>query len=259
MKKVEFSPGLLRLLIWSGPFLVACWVLALVGGGFIPPESANSTPQEVVDFYTDNEFRLQLATVVLMVTGSFWATWGAAVAIFMRRMEHGLPLLTVTAIALVGGGYVFFEFVALFWGVAAFRPGDLDPQLTMTLHDLGWFSVLFDWPPFALFNVVIAIAILRDRSEPTVMPRWAAYFCLWCALIFVPAGSIVFFHTGPFSYAGIGALYIPLAVFFAWMCGMTVALLQAAKRLEAQRAGASPPAGDTPAAGRVREPEVTTA
>jgi len=255
MKKLEFSPGLMRLLIWSGPFLVAWWVIALVGGGFIPPDSANSTPEEVTDFYTDNEFRLRAATVVLMITGSFWATWGAVVAIFMRRMEQGVPMLTYAAIALVGGGYVFFECVALFWGVAAFRPGDLDPELTMTLHDLGWFSVLFDWPPFALFNVVIAIAIFRDRSAQPVLPRWAAYFCLWCAMIFVPAGAIVFFHTGPFSYAGIGALYIPLAVFFAWMCGMTLALLQGAKRLEQERAEA--PQADVPPVERARKPEPT--
>lgn len=255
--KGDLSPRMMRLFIWSGPFLVACWIGALVGGGFIPPESANSTPEQVVDFYTDNEFQLQLATVILMVTGCLWATWGAAVALFMRRMETGMPLLTFTAIALVGGGYVFFEFVALFWGVAAFRPGDLDPELTMTLHDLGWFSVLFDWPPFALFNVIIAIAIFRDKSVPTVMPRWSAYFCMWCAMIFVPAGAIVFFHTGPFSYAGVGALYIPLAVFFAWMCGMTVALLQALKQLEQQNAGPGPKAGGAKPVKRARKPQAT--
>lgn len=259
MKNVRFSPGLMRLLIWSGAFLVACWIVALVGGGFIPPDSPASTPQAVTDFYEDNETRLRAATVVLMITGSFWATWGAVVAVLVRQMERGWPLLTFTTVALVGGGYVFFECVALFWGVAAFRPGEIDPQTTMTLHDLGWFAMLFDWPPFALFNVVIAIAIFRDHNVPTVFPRWVAYFCLYCAFIFIPAGAIIFFKTGAFAYNGLLALYVPLAVFFFWMCGMTVAMLQATRRFEREQRDADRRPAGAPPVDRVTEPEPTTA
>jgi hypothetical protein len=180
-------------------------------------------------FYLHHTTALRIDTVVLMLTGGFWATWGAAIATFIKRMERGW-LLTFSTIALVGGGYVFFEFVALFWGVAAFRPGEIPASATLTLHDLGWFSVLFDWPPFALFNVVLAVAILRDKNVPTVLPRWVAYMSLWCACIFIPAGLIIFAKHGPISYAGAIALYIPLAVFFAWMRGFTIGVMQAIKR-----------------------------
>ena len=226
---MEENPGLMKLFAWSGPFLVGCWVVALVGGGFIPPDSPADSAQSITDFYQDNTTALRIATVVLMLTGGLWATWGAVLVSLVRRMEEG-RLLTYTTVALVGGGYVFFEFVALFWGVAAFRPGELDPELTLTLHDLGWFSVLFDWPPFALFNIVLAVAILRDKGVPTVLPRWVAYMSIWCAFIFCPAGAIVFTHTGPLAYDGLLALYIPLGVFFLWMLGFTVAVVQAISR-----------------------------
>src|SRR5262245_31033298 len=81
VKEKQFDPRLMRVLAWSGPFLVACWVLALVGGGFIPPKSPDSSAVEITNWYVDNETQLRIASVVLMVTGSFWATWGAAVAL----------------------------------------------------------------------------------------------------------------------------------------------------------------------------------
>jgi hypothetical protein len=232
MKRLEDDPRLMKLFVWSGPFLVACWIAALVAyGRFIPATSPSDGPQEITDFYLQHTTALRIDTVILMLTGGFWATWGAAIATYIKRMEPGL-LLTFATVALVGGGYVFFEFVALFWGVAAFRPGELDPQITQTLHDLGWFSVLFDWPPFALFNVVLAVAILRDKSVPTVLPRWVAYMSLWCACIFIPAGAIIFFKDGPLAYDGLLALYIPLGVFFLWMCGFTAGVVQAMRRDE---------------------------
>src|SRR5436309_1659798 len=234
MTRLEENPRLLKLFAWSGPFLVACWIVALVGyGRFIPPKSPGLSAQAISDFYLHHTTALRIDTVILMLTGGFWATWGAAIATFIKRMERGW-LMTFSTVALVGGGYVFFECVPLFWGVAAFRPGELDPQITLTLHDLGWFAMLFDWPPFALFNIVLAAAILRDKSVPTVLPRWVAYMSIWCACIFVPAGAIIFAKHGPIAYNGLVALYIPLGVFFIWMCGFTIGVMQAIKRDEQQ-------------------------
>src|SRR5262249_42527828 len=187
--------------------------------------------------------------------GGFWATWGAAIATFIKRMERGW-LLTFATVALVGGGYVFFETVALFWGVATFRPGELDPQVTLTLHDLGWVSMLWAWPPSSPFNVVFAIAILPDKSVPTVLPRWVGYMSLWCAMIFCPAGAIIFFKSGPLAYNGALALYIPLGIFFVWMCGFTAGVVQAMRRDE--RMAAQPPDGEGPPVSE-RAPTAATA
>lgn len=230
MKRLEENPKLVRVFAWSGPFLVACWIAALVGYGRFIPDKSPSLPASVIqNFYLHHTTALRIDTVVLMLTGGFWATWGAAIATFIKRMERGW-LLTFSTVALVGGGYVFFEFVALFWGVAAFRPGEIPASTTLTLHDLGWFSVLFDWPPFALFNIVLATAILRDKSPVPVLPRWVAYMSIWCAMIFIPAGLIIFMKHGPIAYNGLIALYIPLGTFFAWMCGFTVGVMQALNR-----------------------------
>jgi hypothetical protein len=232
MKRLEENPRLLRLFAWSGPFLVACWIAALViYGRFIPPRSPGVSAATIQQFYLHHTTALRIDALVLMLTGGFWATWGAAIATFIKRMESGW-LLTFATLALFGGGYVFFETVPLFWGVAAFRPGAIPATTTQTLHDLGWFAMLWTWPPFALLNVVLGVAILRDKSMPTVLPRWVAYLNLWCACVFAPAALVIFAKSGAISYAGVISLYIPLGVFFAWMCGVTIGVTQALRRDE---------------------------
>jgi hypothetical protein len=232
MKRLEESPRMMRIFAWSGPFLAACWIGACVAyGRFIPPKSPSVSAHTITAFYLHHTTALRIDIIILMLTGGFWATWGAAIATFIKRTERGW-LLTFATIALVGGGYVFFEMIPIFWGVAAFRPGALSPQITLTLHDLGWFAFLFDWPPFALFNVVLGVAILRDKSTVPVLPRWVGYMSLLCACVFWPAALIIFAKHGPIAYNGAIALYIPVGTFFAWMCGFTIGVLQAIKRDE---------------------------
>src|SRR5438876_742451 len=140
MTRLEENPRLLKLFAWSGPFLVACWIVALVGyGRFIPPKSPGLSAQTITDFYV-----------------------------------HHTTALRIDAV------------------------------------------------------------ILRDKSVPTVLPRWVAYMSIWCACIFVPAGAIIFAKHGPIAYNGLVALYIPLGVFFIWMCGFTIGVMQAIKRDEQQ-------------------------
>src|SRR6266540_724183 len=99
MKVLQENPRLLKLFVWSGPFLVACWIVALVGyGRFIPPHSPSDSAQEITNFYLDNTTALRIDVLILMLTGGFWATWGAAIATYIKRMEPGW-LLTFTTVA----------------------------------------------------------------------------------------------------------------------------------------------------------------
>jgi hypothetical protein len=61
------------------------------------------------------------------------------------------------------------------------------------------------------------IAVLIDRRERPIFPRWLGYYNLWVALMFTPGTFNVFFHDGPLAWNGIIAWYLPLAVFATWM------------------------------------------
>jgi len=80
------------------------------------------------------------------------------------------------------------ELFPLTWGVAAYRPDVLSPQIVQVLNDLAWFYFEFGTPPFILWTVIIAITVpqipgvvrlvraivLSVREEPYVEAAIAA-------------------------------------------------------------------------------------
>jgi hypothetical protein len=51
----------------------------------------------------------------------------------------------------------------------------------------------------------------------------------WMALLFLPAGLMVFFKTGPFAWNGLLSFWLPLVAFGIWFNVMIYALLRAIK------------------------------
>jgi hypothetical protein len=230
-KQVEMNTRVVKAFIWSGPALIAAMIVAQWGlMRFIPPPSPALSAQQITRMFIERATEIRIGAVIQCIFWSFWATWGVAITVFIRRMERSFPILTYGSLALVGGGSVFFIFIPMTWAVCAFRAGSLDPHVIQILNDWVWFDWLFTWPPFALWMIVIAIAIFNDHNVPTCYPRWLAYFNWWCAILIFPAGLIAFFKTGPFAYNGIGAFWFPFAVFFSWMVIMTYKTYQLTNR-----------------------------
>lgn len=228
MKPEGMNTAVMRAFVWSGVALIAAMIFAqgwLMG--FLPPPSPNLSAEDTAKLFIDNKDNIRLGTLIQCIFWSFWNTWGIAVVVFIRKMEKGIPVLTYASIANVGGGFVFFILIPMTWGVIAFRPETLDPKIIQIMNDWVWFNWLFTWPPFAVWMVIIALAVFGDYNTPRVFPRWVGFFNLWCALLIFPAGLIVFFKTGPFAYDGLISFWFAFAVFFSWMVVMTVLTLQA--------------------------------
>jgi hypothetical protein len=242
-KRIELDTGLAKAAVWSGIALIVAMVIAQgLLMHFIPPPSPALSPEELAQKFIDRRDEIRVGCIIQCIFWSFWATWGIAITLFIRKMERSYPILTYTSIALVGGGYVFFILIPMTWAVIAFRPETLDPAVMQIMNDWVWFDFLFTWPPFALWMVVIALAIFKDHNVPTLYPRWVAYLNIWCAILIFPAGLIAFFHEGLFAYDGVGAFWIPFAVFFGWMITMSVTTLQTINRQKSVVAGEDQPA-----------------
>jgi hypothetical protein len=166
------------------------------------------------------------------------ARWGASLTAWTRRVEREkeFPTLTYTQLVCVAVATVDVLPLAMVWAVASYRPADTSPDITRTLNDFAWFLFLFAWPPFSIWCLALACAIFGDRSE--TFPRWVGYLSVWSAILFVPAGLIVFFKTGAFSYDGLIAMYMVTVVFLIWVLVMAWAMLSAIGRhLPATAAG----------------------
>ena len=230
------NPNVLRAFLWSGVVLIVAMIVAQgYMMGFIPPPPPSMPAEELKQHFIDNAISIRIGTVIQCICWSFWNTWAIAVAMFIRRMERGSPILTYASIANIGGGYVFFILIPMTWATISFRAETLDASIIQVMNDWVWFDWLFTWPPFAVWMVIIAVAIFGDHNREPIFPRWLAYFNLWSALLIFPAGLIVFFKTGPFAYNGAISFWFAFAVFFSWMLTMTVMTFRAVSRLEREQ------------------------
>jgi hypothetical protein len=154
---------------------------------------------------------------LLMAMGScvFFLPWVAVISVQMQRIEGRYPGLAW--VQLVGGGLAMMIILLpmMIWITISFRP-ERDPNLMLLLNDLAWLIFTMAFAPFVSQGLAIAFAIFSDKSEPPVFPRWAGYYNLWVALLFVPTGLIVFFKSGPFAWNGIIGFWIPVANFGIW-------------------------------------------
>lgn len=212
---------------WCAPvaalvIIVAFWPVA----GYLPPLRAASSAAEVAGFYRDHSAMIRLGLVVVLVACGFWGALVAVITTVMRGMRPQNMTLIYGAFASGVVAWVFLLMPVVVLAVTAFRP-DRSPELTQTLHDLGWMLLVMPFVPFTVLNVCLGTAILQDRSPVPVMPRWLGYFNLWTALSFMPGGAIPLFKTGPLAYDGLFAIWIPLFIFFAWWILMPVALHRA--------------------------------
>lgn len=214
--------------VYTGVALVVA--LVLTQGwmmGFIPPPSPALSADELAQIFIDRKLGIRIGCLIQCICYTFWSTWAMSIAFYMRRMERGVPVLTYASIANIGGGYVFFLLMPITWAALAYRPELMDPKFLQIMNDWVWFVFLLSWPPFAIFMIFIAIAILRDHNVPTIFPRWVAFFNLWTAVLIFPAGLIEFFKEGPFAYNGLISFWFVYVVFFGWILVMSVVTLKA--------------------------------
>src|SRR3546814_3856946 len=107
MTNFDISPGITRAFLWSGVLVVVTLLFAqgyLMG--FIPPPSPDLPADELQRIFIDNKTGIQIGTLIQCIFWSFWNTWAIAIAMFIRKMEKGAPILTYASIANIGGGYV---------------------------------------------------------------------------------------------------------------------------------------------------------
>lgn len=215
-----------RLFAWCGPVLM---VLFLTGfgpiAGFLPPPSPEDSAGEIVAFFEDDTTMIRLGLWLTTIAAALFAPWMVAITLQMKRIEGRVAPLSYLQLALGAIFVLEFIFPLMIWQAAAFRPAE-DPELTHRLNDLGWLMFVGVVSTGVLEAVTIGVAILSDRREQPVFPRWAGYLNLWCALTFVGGGLCVFFKSGPFAWNGLIAWWLLLVGFGIWMIAMSVCLLR---------------------------------
>ncbi|EHB59126.1 hypothetical protein MycrhDRAFT_1562 [Mycolicibacterium rhodesiae JS60] len=239
MQSFNMSKRTLHLVCaWCGLACTAVCLTGLLIAGLIPPPHPDNSVNTIAARYVEDKDQIRIGMFIAVIGFTLYGPWGAEIASRLRPSEGDRPVLAYTQVAMLGTAIFVGVLFSLMIGVAAFRPGEVSPDVTTTVNDIAWFLFLFDWPPFAVWCVAIGVAIMKDKREVPSFPRWAAYLNFWCAFLDILAGFVIFFKGGPLAYDGVLAYWIPLVIFFVWIVIMTYLLIVAINReADADEAG----------------------
>jgi hypothetical protein len=232
---------LVKVSAWTGPAMTLLFLIGAVplANFFVPPYSAQHSANEVAQMYVDNLTGIRLGCVLMCFAGALFLPFGLSIAAATRRPDPAGVLLSWIQVASVAVSTIVILLIPIFWGIGTYRAGQVAPEITQTWNDGGWFGVLFAVPPFSLWCLAIAVAVLRGGSQSTALPRWVGYLNAWVAVLFVPAMLMIFFKTGPFAQNGVLTFWMPVAVFFAWIVTMALVVVRAADQPQSNSADGS--------------------
>jgi hypothetical protein len=218
------------------PILV---LIAMFATGVLPPQSPNHSAEQIAAWYQDgNTLKLAGFAGAAVALGLLMPLI-VAITIQMFRIEGRSPAMSLLQFASGLFTWVLTIVPMIILCVAAFRP-ERDPQITQTISDLGYIMFFMGFAPFALQDVAIAIAVLRDRAAKPVFSRWVAWFNLWVAFLFIPAVVIPFFKLGPFTYRGLLAFWIPTLIYGLWALVMAYVTRKAIRAEDAEEQSSAP-------------------
>jgi hypothetical protein len=228
--------------MWCAACGYAFPILSLIfmfGSGILPPQSPNHSALEIAAWYQDAN-TLKLAGFALTaVAVTFVAPLIVAMTLQMLRIEGRSPAMSFLQFGSGMVTWVLMVFPMMILCAAAFRP-DRDPQVTQALSDLGYITFFMGFGPFAMQDIAIGIAVLRDRAARPVFARWVGWFNLWVAFLFIPAVVIPFFKVGPFTYRGLLAFWIPTLIYGLWALVMAYATRKAIRAEAAEEQTGAP-------------------
>lgn len=186
-------------------------ILLVVGFGLFASgvPGFDASGREWGTFYADHATRIQIATVIIAVGVFFFIWFLGSLRGAIATAEGGSGRLASIAYGggLLGAGLLLVGMAAT--ATAAFRPEEIDPNLTRALSDFG---ALLGGPGAsgltALFGAT-AIAGYRHGALPAPIAGFSALAAITQPLTY----GVVFCTTGAFAADGVLGIYVPVVTF----------------------------------------------
>jgi hypothetical protein len=217
---------------WLGPTMFILFGIGSVWlAKYFPPAiHPSDSAQQVADYYAAHATRIRIGLVFTCCAYGVMGTWGVAVAAQTRRKEGAFPVLTYVQLTGMAAGTAQIVVMAGAWAAAAFRPGVVSPEITQGFNDFGWMLLLGTWIPFTIWNTAVGLAVLLDKSEDPVFPRWSGYLSIWAGIVYIAGSGAWFFKYGVFSWNGFITLWLVFIVFGIWVLTFTALSIRNIRR-----------------------------
>jgi hypothetical protein len=229
-----------RVCALMGPvFLLAflvCWGYL---GGNIPPIPADHTAEQMADFFNSNYNRVRAGMAGAMLFGCLYLPWTLSIT---KVMQHINPQENdiASTLQMWGGGLTVVPLVtsSVFWLTGSYRPEALTPEILQMLYDQGWLLIDMFYFVTTIPMVMIGVAGLTDKRQTPLFPRWVCWYSIWAGASFLFELLMPFFKAGLFSRQGWLNFWVEFLVWFIYILLITVFVLKAIPRLEAERLAA---------------------
>ncbi len=197
--------GLAFPVVFFGGFLIA---------GLFPLPSPNESLEALQSFYS-HPTRMRFGCFIMIASAPLQAPLAGLIGVHMRRIEGKHSVLAYTEMLLGGVAVMAVLMPVMFFINLAFRQS-FDVHTVEMFHDQAWLIFVGMWSGATMQNICIGLAVLLDKRERPIIPRWYGYFNIWVGTLFIPGGLIYFFKSGPFAWNGAFAFWLPASVFGVW-------------------------------------------
>lgn len=226
---------MLRVATWS--VIVYCG-LGLVGfavlAGFWPPPAEYLSAADIAAYFREHETAVRIGMVMMAMGAPFYFVWSAALSKIISRIEG--PMGVLSTIELLGG--LLTAIVTLvpptIWLTAALRAQSRTDGSIQLFYDFGWIFFDLTFMCSVLQSVALGLAILRDRRQTPLFPRWVAWLAFLVAATYFPLVFVPFFHDGPFAWHGLISFWAVFVMFFVLIAVVTPYALKALRTVEVE-------------------------
>jgi hypothetical protein len=218
---------------WCGVAFTVLFGVGFLIAGFLPPPSPGESASHLAHLYRHDATRIRIGLQIAWSASVLFLPFVALLTMLMKRAEGEFAPWSYTQLAAGLGSVIVF--VIPLWNVqAAVYRAQRAPQTVQALSDLGWLPFVGGWAVPAAQSAALAVVIFADRATRPTFPRWAGYFNIWIALLYVPAIALPFVKSGPLAWNGVLPFWLGAAAFFGWIVVMTVLALRALHDVDAQ-------------------------
>jgi len=211
-------------------------ILGLLGfamlAGFWPPPQEYLTAEQLGQYYRENNLSIRIGMVIMLNAVPFYLVWGLVFQKVIDRIGDGTHLLGRMQLAGAITSSIILTVPAAMWIVGAFRPDIRTDAEIQLMYDLGW--MLFDLP-FLFFGVQYisaGIAILLDKREKPLFPRWIAWLGFFDTFTFIAVLMIPFVQDGPFAWHGLISFWVVFVTFFVYLLAVMMHIPGVLRRLQ---------------------------
>jgi hypothetical protein len=201
------------------------FVILLVVGFLVvtpKPPDADASGQAFASYFTDHQDAIRIGLTLVGAGLFFWIWFLGSLRSALAGAEGGTGRLASIAYAggILAGGFLLLAVTAV--ATAAYRPDQVDPNITRALNDL---SLMCGGAATGAFLALFAAAAIAGYRYRPFSPTVAGLSAL-AAIAQLGTFGVVFTDSGAFAPDGALGLVVPVVGFIVGVVALSVALVR---------------------------------